>query len=206
MSDSPPTSSSGKQPFRFLGFTGSPASVSRNYIVLSIASFLVIGFFVYLILIFGFTNSEIRYSPADVVYGERIQAVHNMDSENIVPLSEKNIANTSLKPEIRLSEIFFDFGEIGSTQIVTRTFVIANLGQSPLVIFQAYTTCGCTTADFTATEIPPGKLALMTLQFDAGYHSMSGSTVRRGVIIETNDPDHPIQEIWIQASVRGKGN
>jgi hypothetical protein len=43
---------------------------------------------------------------------------------------------------------------------------------------------------------------LMTLHFNAGYHDVSGYTVRRGVLIETNDPNHPIQEIWIQASVR----
>lgn len=206
MYSNPPTSSSRKQPFRFLGFLSLPGSKSKNYLLLGIAGFLIIGFFVYLILMFGSTNSEIRYSPADVVYGEKIQAIHNMGPGNIVPLAENNIGNLSIKPEIRLSETFYDFGEIGSTQVMTRTFVIANLGQSPLVILRAYTTCGCTTADFTASEIPPGKVALMTLRFDAGYHAMSGSTVRRGVMIETNDPDHPIQEIWIQASVWGNGN
>lgn len=80
--------------------------------------------------------------------------------------------------------------------------MIANKGSAALVILKADTTCGCTTADFSASEIPPGKVALMTLHFNAGYHDVSGYTVRRGVLIETNDPNHPIQEIWIQASVR----
>jgi hypothetical protein len=202
----PPTISSGDQPLWLLRILNKAGSKEKNYLILGLVGLMVIGFFVYGILIFGSVNSQIRYSPGDVVYGEELQAIHNMETGNYVSLSENTAANQSIKPEIRLSETFYDFGEIGSTQVVTRTFVIANLGQSPLVIQRAYTTCGCTTADFTASVIPPGKVVLMTLRFDAGYHAMSGSTIRRGVMIETNDPDHPIQEIWIQASVLGNGN
>ncbi len=206
MSDNLLSKLTGMQQSRFLGFVRLIASKWKKYLLLGITGFLVIGFFVYLILTFGPNKSKIRYSPADVVYGEKIRAIHSMGPGNIVPLVENNIANQLTKPEILISESFYDFGVISSTQVMTRTFVIANLGQSPLVILRAYTTCGCTTADFTASEIPPGKVALMTLRFDAGYHSMSGSTVRRGVFIETNDPNNPIQEIWIQASVSGNGN
>jgi hypothetical protein len=106
------------------------------------------------------------------------------------------------KPNIRISEQFYDFGEVNPSQVVSRAFIIANSGQSPLIIQRAYTTCGCTVPDFTASEISPGKIVLMTLQFDTGYHGMRGTTVRRGVMIETNDPDHSTQEIWLLASVR----
>jgi hypothetical protein len=44
----------------------------------------------------------------------------------------------------------------------------------------------------------------MTLTFDAGFHDVSGQTVRRGVIIENNDPNSPTAEIWTQARVRAK--
>ena len=103
---------------------------------------------------------------------------------------------------MQLSEKYYDFVAVNAHQVLTRTFVIANSGQSPLIIRRAYTTCGCTIADFTAAEIPPGKVVLMTLQFDTGFHDMRGTTARRGVIIETNDPDQQIQEIWVQATVR----
>ena len=42
----------------------------------------------------------------------------------------------------------------------------------------------------------------MQLKFDPRYHDMHGTTVRRGVVFETNDPEHPLQEIWIQATVK----
>ncbi|MBE3143830.1 MAG: DUF1573 domain-containing protein, partial [Planctomycetes bacterium] len=153
-------------------------------------------------LVWGTTSSKIRYTPADVVYGEKLHAVHAMGLSNNSQISSPSPASSVVKPEMRLSEKYYDFGEVNAYQVLTRTFVIANSGQSPLVIQRAYTTCGCTMADFTATEIPPGKVVLMTLQFDTGYHDMRDTTVRRGVMIETNDPDHPTQEIWIQASVR----
>jgi hypothetical protein len=66
-----------------------------------------------------------------------------------------------------------------------------------------YTTCGCTTADLTGSVIPPGKVALHTLHFDADYHNVTGETVRRGVILENNDREQPKAEVWIEARVIG---
>jgi hypothetical protein len=106
------------------------------------------------------------------------------------------------QPAIAVSETSYDFGRIGPTDVVERTFVIFNTGNAPLTISRAYTTCGCTTADITASSIPPGKVAVVTLTFDAGFHETAGQTVRRGLIIENNDPRGPKAEIWIQASVR----
>jgi hypothetical protein len=106
------------------------------------------------------------------------------------------------QPKIVINEAFYNFGSLGLTDVVTRDFVIANVGEAPLTISRAYTTCGCTTADFTATVIQPGQVSIMTLVFDAGFHDVGGQTVRRGVIIENNDPKNSNAEIWIQASIR----
>lgn len=96
---------------------------------------------------------------------------------------------------------FFDFGEIASTAIIQHDFLIINHGSGPLIIRQAYTTCGCTTAELSASRVPPGQAARATVIFNAGYHNVAGQTVRRGLILETNDPDHPEVEIWVQARV-----
>ena len=45
----------------------------------------------------------------------------------------------------------------------------------------------------------------MKVTFDAGFHDVSGQTVRRGVIIETNDPDTPQMEVGVQAAVSVNG-
>lgn len=140
------------------------------------------------------------YNPEDVVYGQTLLAIHEMEPFNMasIPFLPKG----DPQPKIAISESFYNFGVIGSQDVVTREFVIANQGPAPLTISRAYTTCGCTIAEFTADVIPPGKVALMKLTFDAGFHETGGQTVRRGVIIENNDPDSPQVEIWVEARVR----
>ena len=164
-------------------------------------------FFVVALLIFGISTWKphqpmIQYTPADVVYENPIHVVHDVGFVSNPNKLDSDSLRSTESPEIVLSEVYYDFGVINSTRTLTHIFIIANSGKSSLVIQRAYTTCGCTVADITATEIPPGKVVLMTVQFDTSYHDMRGTTVRRGVVIETNDPLHPTQEIWIQASIR----
>jgi hypothetical protein len=141
------------------------------------------------------------YGPEDIAYDKPIQAVHEMEAGPAIPFLPKN----GPQPQIEINEVFHDFGIVGTTEVVTREFAIANMGQAPLTISRAYTTCGCTIADFTATVIPPGQVSVVTLRFDAGFHDTAGQTVRRGIIIENNDPDHPQAEYWVEASVRTSG-
>ncbi|MFQ5614857.1 MAG: DUF1573 domain-containing protein [Anaerolineales bacterium] len=129
-----------------------------------------------------------------------MHAIHEMDGSKLseIPFLPKD----GPQPKIAVSQDFYSFGSIGPQEVVTYEFALFNQGNAPLTISRAYTTCGCTTADFTATIIPPGKVSLMTLTLDAGYHDVRGQTVRRGVIIENNDPQNPTLEIWTQAAVR----
>ncbi len=143
--------------------------------------------------------SKIQFNEEDIVYGEPLHAVHEMTGDTVedIPFYAENEA----QPKVAVSETNHNFGTIGATEVVSFDYVIKNVGQAPLIISRAYTTCGCTTADFTATVIPPGKVIIMTMVFDAGYHDLRGETVRRGVIIENNDPDVPQLELWAQAAV-----
>ncbi len=143
--------------------------------------------------------SAFTYDPSDVVTDTPMHAVHEMTGPtlNEIPFLPKD----GPQPKIVVAEDFYNFGLIGPTDVVTHDFAIKNEGDAPLTIHRAYTTCGCTTADFSATVIPPGKVAIVTLRLDAGYHDVRGQTVRRGIIIENNDPNHPQVELWTQASV-----
>lgn len=143
-------------------------------------------------------TAALDYDPEDIVYDQPVHAIHEMGEGPPIPFLPRDQA----QPAIAVSEKSYDFGSIGPTDMVERTFVIFNTGNAPLTISRAYTTCGCTTADITASLIPPGKVAEVTLIFDAGFHDTAGQTVRRGLIIENNDPRQPQAEIWIQAAVR----
>jgi hypothetical protein len=173
-----------------------------DVLFLGISGLLLIALYLYMGSVWNTTNRSIQFTPEDIVYGQPLYAKPAVEMKSLHTAAAFSNIGSSDYPQIRISENFFDFGEINSGQVVSRTFVIANTGQSPLILLHAYSTCGCTTANFTASEIPPGKVALMTIQFNSGYHDMHGTTVRRGVVIETNDPGQPTQEIWIQATVR----
>jgi hypothetical protein len=161
---------------------------------------ILIGFAWYLITDPGSAQARFEYSNQDIVFDQPIQAVHEMGGSGLdaVPFLPKN----GPQPKVVLLEDFFSFGSVGPTELATHDFVIANQGEAPLTISRAYTTCGCTTADFTATVIPPGKVSIVTMIYDAGFHDARGQTVRRGIIIENNDPKNPQVELWAQATVR----
>lgn len=146
------------------------------------------------------SQAKIDYQPEDIVSDAPFTAIHEMTPPTVSNISF--LPKDGPQPEIALSEAFFDFGSIGPVEMVRHDFIIANQGDAPLTIHRAYTTCGCTTAEFSSSVIPPGKVVVMTIVLDAGFHDVRGQTVRRGVIIETNDLNHSQIEIWSQAKVR----
>jgi hypothetical protein len=142
------------------------------------------------------------YSPADVVYGQPLHVIQPL----VVTDAHRGMFHSEdlsvPQPHTVIAAPFYDFGKVAANGVASHVFVIANQGDAPLMIMAAQTTCGCTSADLTATEIPPGKVVLMTVHFDAKVHPLSGQTVRRGVMLETNDPHNPVLEFWVQAAIR----
>lgn len=138
-----------------------------------------------------------EYTEADVAREQPFVAEHEMGDGPPIPF----LASSQPQPNIVVPERSYNFGRIGPQDVVERTFIVRNDGAATLTISRAYTTCGCTTAEFSASVIPPGKVATVKVIFDAGYHDTAGQTVRRGIIIENNDPDHSQAEIWVQAAV-----
>jgi hypothetical protein len=144
------------------------------------------------------SQAAFDFAPESVSYEQPLLAVHEMGNGPAIPFLPRD----DPQPEILISDRDHDFGVIGSTDKVAWDFVITNVGVAPLTISRAYTTCGCTEAEFSSSVIPPGMVSLVTVQLDAGFHDVRGHTVRRGVIIENNDPDRSTMEVWIQATVR----
>ena len=133
----------------------------------------------------------------DIVVGRRIIAGHDMGGAPQIDF----LPAGGPQPNVVVPEASYDFGRIGPQDVMRRTFLLRNNGDAPLTIARAYTTCGCTTAEISADVIPPGKAVSIDLVYDAGFHDTAGQTVRRGLIIESNDPDQPQAEIWVQAEV-----
>ncbi len=75
-----------------------------------------------------------------------------------------------------------------------------NTGDADLEIRNLVTSCGCTTANLSASIIPPGRRADLTVTFDPDFHVTKGGVVRL-VWFATNDPTQPWIEVRIEADV-----
>ena len=116
------------------------------------------------------------YAEEDVARDRPFNAIHEMKPGPRIPL----LPADQPQPRIVIPSDYYNFGQVGARDVVRRKFVIRNEGDAPLTISRAYTTCGCTIAQFTSRVIPPGKVALATLVFNAGFHDTRGQTVKRG--------------------------
>jgi hypothetical protein len=176
----------------------------KSRLVLSVAilgGLLVVGAIILAVTDLGGPSSgaeAFAYTEGQVARDNPILAVHEMEAGPPIPY----LPASSPQPSVAVNEDFVNVGSVGPTEVIERKFVIANTGDGPLTISRAYTTCGCTIAEISSATIPPGHVAEVNLIFDAGFHDTRGQVVRRGLIIENNDPDQPVREIWIQASVR----
>ena len=64
-----------------------------------------------------------------------------------------------------------DFGKIKQGDKVTYEFKYVNTGKSPLIISDAYATCGCTTPEIAKEPIQPGASSTVKVTFNSAGKS-----------------------------------
>jgi hypothetical protein len=110
-------------------------------------------------------------------------------------------------PEIILSEVEIDLGDIVNGEIRSLDIPIRNQGTVDLVIEAVSTSCGCTSAEVQPTTIGPGEEGMLSIQYDSGAHGPDANgPVIRQVFIASNDPNQPEAELRIIAEVLPAGS
>src|SRR5262245_43679246 len=71
------------------------------------------------------------------------------------------------QPVARVDRVEYDFGEMERFAKGRHSFTFTNKGQYPLKLALGDTTCKCTLSKLAEDEIPPGKSAEVTLEWDA---------------------------------------
>ena len=64
-----------------------------------------------------------------------------------------------------------DFGKIKQGDKVTYEYKYTNTGKSPLIIKEAYATCGCTTPEVSKEPIQPGQASTVKVTFNSAGKS-----------------------------------
>ena len=104
--------------------------------------------------------------------------------------AEEDVAEaTAMRgPSIICDEPNFDFGSVDSQAVIDHTFVFRNVGDTTLEITQVRPACGCTVAEITERNVPPGGESRITARL-----SMQGRTGHqsKSITIHSNDPEKP---------------
>lgn len=79
----------------------------------------------------------------------------------------------------------YDFGECTEGDVVKRTIEFTNTGKFPLVISQAFGSCGCTIPTYDKEPVQPGQKGKLNIEFNSnGKHGANTKSVT--VIANTN--------------------
>jgi len=101
-------------------------------------------------------------------------------------------------PDIEFSEELWDFGTIKRGNVVTHIFEVKNTGESPLVISNVRTSCGCMAVLVSSREIAPDSSSQIKVSFNSlGYEGK----ITKCIWVESNDPDEPRKILTIKANV-----
>ena len=109
---------------------------------------------------------------------------------------------TGTVPVIYFPETQHDFGKVSEGEKVNYTFRFVNKGESELVIKDVKSSCGCTAALLSTSNIKPGQEGTLKVEFDTKNRSGKNS---KTVTVQSNDPKDPTKVLTIYADVVRKG-
>ena len=93
----------------------------------------------------------------------------------------------------------YDFGTVINGVVVKHTFKIKNAGTAPLILGAVQTSCGCTAAQPTKTNIAPGEESDIAVTFDT---RPDHGVATRMVTVATNDPKHQQLTLTLKGDVK----
>ena len=116
----------------------------------------------------------------------KIEGVEETNSD--APASANDIVNdvnaASGTATFQFEEERHDFGDIAEGTVAKHTFKFTNTGDSPLIIYNAQGSCGCTVPDYPKdTPIKPGEGGSINVKFDS---SNRPGLQRKAVTLITN--------------------
>jgi hypothetical protein len=101
-------------------------------------------------------------------------------------------------PAISFQEDVFTFQPILEGESVDIIFEFSNGGEGTLVIHDAVTSCGCTTADYPSDSLKPGEKGTIKTTF----HSKGrGGDNDIRLLVKSNDPVVPVKPLRIRGKV-----
>ena len=108
------------------------------------------------------------------------------------------VAGAEKAPRVRVEPEGFDFGRALPGKTLRKEFRVRNFGDAPLVIEGVSTSCGCTAAIASETNIEPGGSTVLRVTLETRRYS---GRVEREVLLRSNDPKAPRVAVRVSATV-----
>ena len=103
-------------------------------------------------------------------------------------------------PVLSLDNLVYAVSIQNAGSVVSHMFVMTNTGDQTLSITRVVTSCGCTTAALTKSDLGPGEsIGLPVSVNTAGF----AGTVERTLTVQSNDPANPSLVLRISVTVAG---
>lgn len=96
-------------------------------------------------------------------------------------ITAQNAAKFEFKAEV------IDYGDIQKGSDGTQIFTFKNIGDSPLIIENVYSSCGCTVPTWTKSAVAPGKSGEIKVKYDTDIVG----PIRRTITIYSNADESP---------------
>jgi uncharacterized cupredoxin-like copper-binding protein len=106
-------------------------------------------------------------------------------------------------PTIHFPETQHDFGKVSEGEKINYTFRFVNKGQSELLIKDVKSSCGCTAALLSSSNVKPGQEGTIKVEFDTKNRSGKNS---KTITVQSNDPKDPTKILTIYADIIKKGS
>lgn len=107
------------------------------------------------------------------------------------------------KASIKFETLTHDFGTFDSSKTPKQeyTFVFTNVGDAPLVVNQAVSSCGCTVPSYTKTPIAPGEKGEIKVTYNPGK---TLGRFTKNITVRTNgDPE--LTRLYIKGEITKSG-
>jgi Protein of unknown function (DUF1573) len=102
-------------------------------------------------------------------------------------------------PQVQALDPVYDFGKVYNGTVVKHIFHLKNTGTAPLAISAVRTSCGCTAAQPTKSQLLPGEESDIAVSFDT--HADHGPATRI-ITVVSNDPAHQQLELKMRGDVK----
>lgn len=127
-------------------------------------------------------------TPEPTVASEAQKPVVAPETPEEPVVDEADATSAPPAPSLVCDKPVYEFGERDNSEVVEHDFIIRNDGDLTLEIKKAKPSCGCTVANISLREVPPGESAVITAKLNLkGRDGKQHKTIS----VESNDPVQP---------------